>query len=148
MSMDWTARFLEVARRISADRGVTLVALVLRDDVAAVASTSASGITERWDLLVSASWFSTNQRLDLDYLVNLVRAVAGAEELIRISRILLLKPTDALVERLAALVKPGVEITRIASPVMLLGMARVRDVIVFTPKAPAAVGTKRGVKHK
>ncbi len=133
--MTWTDPFLPLATQLSLKRqSPTALALVLRDEVAAVASTSAAGITERWDLLVIADWIGPDTRDDLQFVVNELRAIAGTSVLLRISRFLLLRPDEPIAQQLLAQASTGVDAIRTQPPLDILGMQRVRQVLIFRPK--------------
>ena len=135
----WVHKFLEVARRITQDRGpMTLCALVLREDTYAVASTSDAGITQRWQWLVAADWLSpANEKQDLRYLVEIYREMVGVAALMRIARLELLPVNDPVVLELNAHADPRGEVTQIATS-FLLGDVRIRQVILFNPSVQSA----------
>src|SRR5205085_12588808 len=76
-----------IAKEVAAERGdFVLFALVERE-----------GSGGRWDLVVSASWFGEDKHPALDYLVGKVRAVLSTDELLSLSRIVLLDPKEEFV---------------------------------------------------
>ena len=53
---------------------------------------------DKWDLLVSASWLDTNKRESLEYLVNQLRPRLDMQELLSLSRIVLLEKDNPVLE--------------------------------------------------
>jgi len=92
--------FRQVEISIAADRGsLALFALLLRPEAAGVASTSATApyITERWDVLVSASWLEEGSKESIDYIVKKIRKKVNAEQLREISRVAVVSHTSDMV---------------------------------------------------
>jgi hypothetical protein len=66
---------------IASEKGeFSLFALFLREDA-----------DDTWDLLASAPWLEANNRESLDYLVNQLRSRLDTQELLSLSRIVLLE---------------------------------------------------------
>lgn len=77
-------KFQSLEQEIANEKGdFTLFALFLREDV-----------PDRWDLVVSAPWFGTNEKNTLDYLVSKVRSRLKEAELLMLSRIILVSASD------------------------------------------------------
>lgn len=135
MTADWITQFLELARKLQELRGPVFVALVLRESVAGVASTSDPGITERWDLWIGPEWWSGDPVEDLHLVYKLMRSIVGKDAVFRISRVVKRAAGDPGIKRLKRHVLPGLEITRIANPPLILGLPGVREAVVFTPQS-------------
>src|SRR5713101_7927728 len=77
-------KLASLERDIASEKGeFSLFALLLREDA-----------DDKWDLLASAPWLEANNRESLEYLVNQLRARLDTQELLSLSRIVLLEPGD------------------------------------------------------
>jgi hypothetical protein len=65
----------------------SLFALFLRED-----------ITDKWDLVASAPWLETNEKAGLEFLVNQIRSRLDTQELLSLSRIVLLEKDNPVLE--------------------------------------------------
>ena len=96
-------------RHISTEKGdFSLFALLLREEA-----------EDKWDLLIAAPWLETDKKESLAYLVNKIRAQLTTQELLSLSRIVLLEKGNPVLEALHRMVK------------VQHGMGEVRDSIVF-----------------
>ena len=86
----------------------SLFALFLREDA-----------DDKWDLLVSAPWLEANKRESLDYLVNQLRSRLDTQELLSLSRIVVLEKGNPVLEAIHKRIK------------VRHGMVEVRDSISF-----------------
>lgn len=83
-------KLVPLEREISADKGeFALFALFLREDA-----------QDRWDLVVSASWIEADKKKALDYLVNQLQSRLEPQELLSISRIVLIDEGNPALEAL------------------------------------------------
>ena len=81
-------KLVPLEREISADKGeFALFALFLREDA-----------QDRWDLVVSASWIEADKKKALDYLVNQLQPRLKPQELLSISRIVLIDEDNPALE--------------------------------------------------
>ena len=81
-------KLLVLEREISSQRGdFALFALFLREDV-----------PDKWDLVVAAPWFGADDRKTLDYLSQKIRSRLKPQELLTISRIVVVGPSDPSVK--------------------------------------------------
>jgi len=79
---DIAAKFASLEALIAQKRGdFSLFALFLREDA-----------PDRWDLLVAAPWASQNRDETVEYLVNEIKSHLGPQELINLSRIVVVEP--------------------------------------------------------
>lgn len=79
---------LDVERALSREKGpFTLFALFLREEA-----------LEKWDLVVSAPWIEKDKRSALRLLADRLQESLSASDVLSISRIVLLDPSDAGVE--------------------------------------------------
>lgn len=77
-------RFASLERTLAEEKGAfELFALFLRD-----------GAPDRWDLLISAPWLPSDRIEALDYIVARIKEHLGADALIRLSRIVIVRPED------------------------------------------------------
>ncbi len=77
-------KFIAVEKEIAEEKGgFTLFALFLRE-----------GSPDRWDVVVSAPWFGNDEKSVLDYLVMKLQSHLAPEELIKLSRIVVLEPDN------------------------------------------------------
>jgi hypothetical protein len=78
---------VELERQIAAERGdFALFVLLERED-----------LPGRWDLVVSAPWLD-DERGFVDYLVGYIKKMMGGEQLVALSRVVVAKPEDELVQ--------------------------------------------------
>ena len=110
MTPAWGQRWIDLEEHIAHDRGpLVLFALMLREELAVLVSTSDPGLGGKWDLVVSAAWLSDDRKADLDYMTRKIQKRLGAEVLQDIARILLLRPADPLVRRFREAVSTDLE---------------------------------------
>ena len=89
-STELTEKFRRLESGVAAEKGeFALFALFLREDV-----------PDRWDLIVSAAWASSNEKSALDYLIARIKSDLGPEDLTNLSRIVFLDPQDSSVQAL------------------------------------------------
>ena len=102
-------KLASLERDIASEKGeFSLFALFLRED--------ADG---KWDLLASAPWLDANNRKSLDYLANQLRARLDTQELLSLSRIVLLEKDNPVLEAIHTEIK------------VRHGMTEVRDSLAF-----------------
>ena len=78
-------KFMELERQISKEKGgFTLFALFV-DEL----------MFDRWDLIVSAPWFSEDEGDMVEYFAEEIKSRLGLQELVSLSRIAVIKPADA-----------------------------------------------------
>jgi hypothetical protein len=78
-------KFMEFERQISKERGrFTLFALFV-DEL----------MFDRWDLIVSAPWFSEDKGDMVEYFAEEIKSRLGLQELVSLSRIAIIRPADA-----------------------------------------------------
>ena len=95
---DFIHKLMTVERTIAREKGdFVLFALVQR--------TEGIGL---WDLLISASWLGTKEAEILDFLARKLKETLTADEMMRLSRIVLFPPDDPRVQQILQLVKPSV----------------------------------------
>jgi hypothetical protein len=84
---DFTDKIADVEKEIAKEKGpFSLFALFLRDDV-----------PDRWDLVVSAPWVKNNKQT-LNYLVHEIKSTLTPDDLISLSRIVMVEPSDKPVQ--------------------------------------------------
>lgn len=102
-------KLASLERDIASEKGeFSLFGLFLRED--------AEG---KWDLLASASWLETNQKEGLEYLVDQIRLRLNTQELLSLSRIVLLERDNPILEAIHRAIR------------VKHGMAEMRDNIFF-----------------
>jgi hypothetical protein len=83
-------KFRQIEVEISAEKGdFTLFALVEREDSLG-----------KWDVVVSASWIGKNEKSLIETIAAKIHKNLSKEEQIRLSRIVVLPPSDSLVRNL------------------------------------------------
>lgn len=88
-------KFVALEKELALERGdFVLFSLFERDD--------AQG---KWDVVISASWLDANQKESMHFIANRIRAKFKSEELISLSRVVLLSPTDAFVRNVNSAVQ-------------------------------------------
>ena len=102
-------KLASLERDIASEKGeFSLFALFLREDA-----------DNTWDLLASAPWLEVDKRESLDYLVNQLRSRLDTQELLSLSRIVLLEEDNPVLEAIHKAIK------------VKHGMAEVRDDLSF-----------------
>ena len=85
---DIVEKFASLEAVVAEKRGdFSLFALFLREDS-----------PDRWDLLVAAPWASQSMNETVEYLVNEIKSQLGSQELINLSRIIVLDPHNLEVQ--------------------------------------------------
>ena len=59
----------------------------------------------KWDLVISAEWFGSDRKRDLDFIVGYLKQSLLPEELIMISRIALIRPNHPFVQTVTSLIQ-------------------------------------------
>src|SRR3972149_6864708 len=84
-------KFASLEAEIAQKRGdFSLFALFLREDA-----------PDRWDLLVSAPWASQDKQKAVDFLVSEIKSHLGPQDLVSLSRIVVVDSNDPPVQALA-----------------------------------------------
>ena len=119
-------KFASLEAMIAQKRGdFSLFALFLREDA-----------PDRWDLLVAAPWASQNETEAVEYLVNEIKSHLGSEELINLSRILVVDPKAPPVQEFAKAFH--VEHGRVEVRDSNLFGLQVKHAFIITSKRPEA----------
>lgn len=83
-------RFGQLELQIAQEKGeFALFALFMREEV-----------PDRWDLMVAASWVVDDNAAAVDYLVAQIKSKLGDDDLVRLSRIVVIDPDDVAVQKL------------------------------------------------
>jgi hypothetical protein len=133
---EFLAALLALEQELADERGgFVLFALVLRREMIGVVPTSDPGLTERWDLLLAATWLDDSKR-SLDYIVGKIRRspALGAKALLGISQIVVLAPVDDVVRRINRTVQTEHEPKRLTS--QMLGTVEIAGGCVITSRPP------------
>ena len=102
-------KLASLERDITSEKGeFSLFALFLREDA-----------DDTWDLLASAPWLEVDKRESLEYLVNQLRSRLDTQELLSLSRIVVLEEGNPVLEAIHKRIK------------VRHGMVEVRDSISF-----------------
>ncbi len=81
---DQIDRFIAIEREIAEEKGgFALFALFLREDS-----------PNKWDVVVSAPWFGNDEKGVLDYFVKRIQSHLEPQELLNLSRIILVEPDN------------------------------------------------------
>jgi len=81
-------KFVTLERNLSKEKGnFNLFSLFLREDV-----------EDRWDLVLSAQWLKSNNKKDYEFIANHIKNILNEEELIYISRIVILDKGNPVLE--------------------------------------------------
>lgn len=87
---EFTEKFARLESELAQEKGsFTLFALFMREDV-----------PDRWDLIVSAPWIAEDQQAAVNFFVAEIKSRLGADALIQLSRIVVVDPEDAAVQKL------------------------------------------------
>ena len=117
-------KFASLEAEIARKRGnFSLFALFLREDV-----------PDRWDLMVSAPWLSPNEREAVDDLVNEIKSHLGPQDLVNLSRIVLVDPNGPPAQALAKAI--SVEHGRVEVRDSNLFGLQVKHAFIITSKVP------------
>ena len=102
-------KLASLERDIASEKGeFSLFALFLREDA-----------DDTWDLLASAPWLEADKRESLEYLVNQLRSRLDTQDLLSLSRIVLLEKSNPVLDA----IHKAIQVRH--------GMAEVRDSISF-----------------
>lgn len=102
-------KLASLERDIATEKGeFSLFVLFLREDA-----------EDKWDLLASAPWLATNERDSFEYLVNQIRSRLDVQELLSLSRIVLLEKGNPVLEAIHKAIR------------VKHGMAEIRDSVSF-----------------
>jgi len=102
-------KLASLERDIASEKGeFSLFALFMREEA-----------DETWDLLASAPWLAPDKRESFNYLVNQLRARLNTQELLSLSRIVLLEKANPVLEAIHKEIK------------VRHGMTEIRDSIAF-----------------
>jgi hypothetical protein len=84
-----------VEKELAEEKGTfVLFALFEREDV-----------QDRWDLVVSAPWFGKNRKETLQFIVDKVNSRLTPVDIVMLSRVVLLAPTDAFVRNVNSVIR-------------------------------------------
>jgi hypothetical protein len=90
MKTETTDKLVSLEREISSERGeFSLFGLFLRED---------AQDSDKWDILVSAPWLEVNKKDGLEYLVNQIGKKLEPDELLSISRIVVLEKGNPVLQ--------------------------------------------------
>lgn len=106
MNRELVDKFGKLEREIAEEKGpLTLFVILLREELGSLASTSSgpatSGtgfLTDRWDLIASAPWIYLDKQANFKYFAKKLQSHLGKDSLLSISRIVLLRPDNPVVE--------------------------------------------------
>lgn len=88
-------KFTTLERSIATEKGeFSLFALLLREDA-----------EDKWDLLAAAPWLETDKKAGLAYLVNQIHTQLSMQELLSLSRIVILEKGDPILEAFHRMVR-------------------------------------------
>jgi hypothetical protein len=123
---DLKERFTRLESHIAKERGdFALFALFLREEV-----------PDRWDLIAAAPWVVGNRQKATEYFISKIKSVLGSQDLMHLSRIVLVDPDHADVadlNREIAVEHGAVEV----KDTTFSGLA-VKHALIITSKRPAA----------
>lgn len=115
--------FAAIEREISQEKGpFTLFGLFQREDS-----------VNYWDLVVSAQWIGTDERPALDYIVAKLNKYLSEADLLKLSRIVILDPSEPFVQTITSIVQ--VEHGRIEFKNNIFNGIPMQEAIIFTAKA-------------
>jgi hypothetical protein len=101
-------KFKAIEREIADERGgVVLFALFERED-----------LPGKWDVVISAPWVDDSRREALDYVIGIAHSRLTREEIISVSKYVLLRPSEEFVREVNKIVQ------------VEHGLAEVRDLVV------------------
>jgi len=88
-------KFITVEKTISDEKSsFTLFALFLREEA-----------EDKWDLVLSANWFEDDKKKTLDYIVKQIKNELEPQDMVEISRIILLEPSHPLVQTVNSVIR-------------------------------------------
>jgi hypothetical protein len=123
---DLKERFARLESEIAQEKGdFALFALFLREEV-----------PDRWDLIAAAPWAFNDQQKATNYFINKIKSVLGAQELLNLSRIVLVDPDHADVVNLNRAIR--VEHGAVEFKDSSFSGVPVKQGLIITSKRPAA----------
>ena len=97
--MDFIDKLIKLEEHIAAEKGgFVLFAVVQREDA-----------SNRWDLLLSAPWFGSEEKATLDFIVSKIKETLTPQEMVMLSRIILFPPTDPRVDEIRQRIQSPVQ---------------------------------------
>jgi hypothetical protein len=136
--MTFVAGFLDLERKIANEHGdFTLFALVLREDATGFVPIGDRGSSDRWDLVVAAPWLDPDKKSDLNYLISKIKTELGSEQLLDLSKVVILDSSNKAVQALNRAIK--VEHGQMELENTELFGLFVRKAYIITSKRPHAV---------
>lgn len=63
-----------------------------------------SDVENSWDIVISANWFSGDEKADLVYIINEIKKDLGSEDLKFVARVVLIKPEDQIIKALNTII--------------------------------------------
>ena len=127
--LDVAEKFSKLESHIAEEKGgFALFALFMREDA-----------PDRWDLMVSAPWTGDDRRSVVEYFVEQIKSILGEQELISLSRIVVIDPQDPAVQALnrAIQIEHGRVEVRDSN---FFGQAVKHAYIITSQRAPAPAG--------
>ena len=116
-------KFVELERKLSQEKGdFTLFALFLREDAA-----------DKWDLVVAAPWIEADRKDALPYITKQIQAKLKPEELVGLSRVVLIDQTNPALEAVNRAVKAEHTVVDVQNS-DFFGLQRKRAYIVTSQK--------------
>jgi hypothetical protein len=124
---DLIKKLVSLEKEISEERGdFSLFALFLREDA-----------PDRWDVVVSAPWFGDDKKGTLQYFARKLRSRLRPQELLRISRIAIVEPTDESLKEIHRAIEA--EHARIEVKDSVFFGLRIKDGFIITSKHAALI---------
>ncbi len=88
-------KFVELERSLSQEKGdFSLFALFLREDA-----------SDKWDLIVAAPWIEAHRKEALAYITTQIQQLFNSEELVRLSRVVLVDQSNPAIEAINQAIK-------------------------------------------
>lgn len=99
MSEDLVEKLISFERKLATKKGrFNLFMLLLREELTDLTSVVQGGLPGRWDLVAAASWIYKDKKSNFAYFSRELSAHLGPENILAISRMVLLRPEDTFVE--------------------------------------------------
>jgi hypothetical protein len=99
MSEELVERLISFERKLATKKGrFNLFMLLLREELTDLTSAVQGGPPGRWDVVAAASWIYEDKKKNFEYFSKELRAHLGLNDILAVSRMVLLRPEDAFVE--------------------------------------------------
>lgn len=127
MNDEVVKKFMSIEKEVAKEKGsFVLFGLFEREDT-----------PNMWDMVISASWLDVKKKENYDYFARKINAKLTAQEVVMLSRIVLLAPSEPFVERVTSAVKTQHNNPRFTN--CIFNGVFIKDAYIISSKPDASV---------